>query len=192
MWPCILKRPHRTWRSRGQAEWASAPQTRLAWERASLMAVYLHAVSASVMLPPSARWSRRMRAGRREWLVGLSHPLTDPGTLLRYAMGESVCTVAGPHPELVGRAVPLAMLALVEPGSCLSAVPRAGAALSLHGFAPEVVLAAPTTSLMWFPGFIIQPFGKGPLMAFLGVAALPGLLAALDAFFSVVEAPQGD
>ena len=51
-------------------------------------------------------WSHLMRAGEREWPLGLPRPLADAGTLLRYAMGESTCSVAGLRPELVGRAVP--------------------------------------------------------------------------------------
>ena len=61
------------------------------------------AVADWVVLPPPARWSRLMRAGGSGWPVGLSRPLADTGTLLRYAMGESACAVAGPRPELVLR-----------------------------------------------------------------------------------------
>ena len=89
--------------------WARAPQPWPARERAALTAGYLQAVVDWVVLPPPARWSRLMRTGGSEWPVGLSRPLADAGTLLRYAMGESACSVAGPHPELVGRAVPVSV-----------------------------------------------------------------------------------
>ena len=74
------------------------------------MAAYLQAGADWVALLPPARWPRLMRAGGSGWPVGLSCPLVDAGTLLRYAMGESTCTVAGPRPELVGRAVPVVVL----------------------------------------------------------------------------------
>ena len=71
--------------------WAVAPQPWPARERAALTAGYLRAVADCVVLPPSARWSRLMRAGGVGWPVGLSRPLADTGTLLRYALGESAC-----------------------------------------------------------------------------------------------------
>ena len=86
--------------------WVVALQPWPARERAALTAGYLRAVADWVVLQPPARWSRLMRAGEREWPVGLSRPFADEGTLLRYAMGESACSVAQPRPELVGRAVP--------------------------------------------------------------------------------------
>ena len=65
-----------------------------------MTAGYLRAVADGVVLPPPARWSLLMRAGGSGWPVGLSHPLADAGTLLCYAMGESLCSVAGPRREL--------------------------------------------------------------------------------------------
>ena len=84
--------------------WARDLRPWPARERAALMEEYLRAV-ADWVVPPAARWSRLMRPGGDEWPVGLSRPLVDAGTLLRYAMSECVCAVAGPRPELVGRAV---------------------------------------------------------------------------------------
>ena len=107
-------------------------------------------------------------------------------------MGESACTVAGPRPELVGRAVPVVVLDPAERGACPDVVLRVGPPPSQQGAAPEVFLAPPATSRSLFPGFTIQPLGDGPLLAFPAGAALPGLLAALSAFFPVEEAPQED
>ena len=102
--------------------------------------------------------------------MGLFRPLVDKSTLLRYAMGESACAVARRRPELVGRAVPVAVLNTAECGACPDVVLRAEAPPSL-----EVVLAPPTTSRGLFPGFTIQPLGDGPLLAFPAGAAPPQL-----------------
>ena len=161
-------------------------------ERAALMAGYLRALADWAVLPPPARWSRLMRAGEREWPVGLSRPFADAGTLLRYAMGESACSVAGSRPKLVGRAVPLSVLDPAERGACPNVVLSVGAPPSLQGAVLEVVLALPTTRRALFPGYTLQPLGEGPLLAFPAGAALPGLLAALRAFFLVEEAPPRD
>ena len=157
--------------------WARTPQPWPARETAALMAAYLQAVADWAAPPPPARWSRLMRAGRSGWPVGLSRPPTDTGTLLHYAMGESACTVAGPHPELVGRAVPVAVLDLAERGAC-EAVLSVGAPASLQRTAPEVVLSPPSTSRAQFLGYTIQPLGGGPRPVFPARAAPPGLLAA--------------
>ena len=124
--------------------------------------------------------------------MGLSRPLANADTLQRYAMGESACSVAGPRPELVGRAVPVSVLDPAEHGACPDVVLSVGAPPSLRGTVPEVVLAPPATSRALFPGFTLQPFGDGPLLALPAGAAPPGLLAALRAFFPVEEAPPGD
>ena len=110
--------------------------------------------------------------------MGLSRPLADAGTLLRYALGESACSVAGPRPELVGRAVPVSVPDRAERGACLDVVLCVGAPPSLQGAVPEVVLAPPTTSRALFPGFTLEPLGDSPLLAFPAGAAPPGLLAA--------------
>ena len=169
-----------------------APQPRPARERFALTAGYLRAVADWVVLPPPARWSRLMRAGEREWLVGLFRPFADAGTLLRCAMAESTCFVAGPRPELVGRAVPVPVLDPAERGACPEVVLSVGAPPSLQGAVPEVVLAPPTTIRALFLGFTLQPLGEGPPLAFPAGAAPPGLLAALGAFFPVEEAPPTD
>ena len=62
-----------------------------------------------------------------EWPVGLSRPLADAGTLPRYAMGESVCAVARLRPELVGRAVLVAVQGPWERGASPGMVLRVGA-----------------------------------------------------------------
>ena len=156
------------------------------------MAAHLQAVADQVVLPPTARWSCPMRAGGWEWPVGLFRPLADAATPLRYALGKSVCAVAGPHPELVGRAVLGAVLDLAELGACPGVVLQVEAPPSLRRSAPDVVLASPAMSRALFPCFTIQPLGDGPLLAFPAGAAPPGLLAALDAFFPMVEAPSED
>ena len=120
------------------------------------MAGYLRAVADWVVLPPPARWSHLMRAGGSGWPVGVSRPLADAGTLLRYAMGESACAIAGPPLELVGRAVPVSVLDPAERRACPDVVLRVGAPPSLQGAAPEVVLAPPATCRALFPGFTIQ------------------------------------
>ena len=120
------------------------------------------------------------------------HPLADAGTLLRYAMGESACSVAGPRHELVGRTVAVSVWDPAEHGWCPDLVPSFSAPLSLWGTIPEVVLAPPATSRALFPGFTLQPLGDGPPLAFVAGAAPPGLLAALQAFFPVEEAPPRD
>ena len=128
MWLCSWRAPRGTWRSYGQG-WCGPGW--LARARADLMARYLREVAHWVVLPPSPRWSRLMCAGGTGWPVGLSRPLPDAGTLLRYAMGESACAVAGPRPELLGRAVPVAVLDPVERGACPDVVLKVGARLSL-------------------------------------------------------------
>ena len=140
--------------------WARDPRPWPARERAALMEEYLRAVADWVVLPPAARWSRIMRPGGDEWPVGLSCPLADAGTLLRYAMGESVCAVAGPRPEVVGRAVLVAVQDPQEHGASPDVVLRVGT----PPLAREVVLAPPATSRSLFPGFTIQPLGDGPLL----------------------------
>ena len=57
---------------------------------------------------------------------------------------------------------------------------------------PEVVLAPPATNQALFPGCTLQPLGEGFLLAFLAGAAPPGLLASLEAFFPVEDAPPLD
>ena len=78
--------------------------------------------------------------------MALSRPLADAGTVLRYTMGGSACAVAGPRPELVGRAVPVAVLDPAERGACTDVVLRVGALPSVQGRAPEVGLAPPRTA----------------------------------------------
>ena len=97
--------------------------------------------------------------------VGLSRPLAHVGTLLRYALGQSACSVARPRPGLVGRAVPVSVLDRAEQGACQDVVLSVGAPPSLQGAVPDVVLAPPTTSRALFPGFTHQPLGDGPLLA---------------------------
>ena len=163
--------------------WAAAPQPWPARERAALTSGYLRAAAEWVVLQPPARWSHLMRAGEREWPVGLPHPFADAGTKLRYTMGDSACSVAGPHPELVGRAVPVSVLGPANRGPCPDVVLNVGVLPSLRGAVPEEVLAPPATSQGLFPGCTIQPLGEGPLLVFVAGAAPPGLLAALGAFF---------
>ena len=135
--------------------WATAPQPWPSRGRAALMAGYIRAVADCVLLPPPGRFSRLLRAGGSGWPVGLSRAPTGAGTLLRYAMGESACSVAGPHHELVGRAVPVPVLDLVERGACLDVVLSFGTPPSLRGTIPEVVLATPATGRALFPGFTL-------------------------------------
>ena len=122
--------------------------------------------------------------------MGLSRPLADVGTLLRYAMGESACSVAGPRPELVGRVVPVSVLDPAECGACPDVVLSVGVPPSLRGTVPEVVLAPPATRAL-FPGFTLQPLWDGALLAFLAGTAPPGLLKALRAFFPWRRRPRG-
>ena len=65
--------------------WAGAPHPWPACESTSLTTAHLQAVANWVVLLPPHRWSRLMRVGGREWLVGLSRPLADARTVLRYA-----------------------------------------------------------------------------------------------------------
>ena len=122
--------------------------------------------------------------------MGLPRPFADAGTLLRYVMGESTCSLAGPRPMLVGRAIPLSVLDLAGRGACLDVVLNVGALPSLQGAVPEVVLAPPATSRALFPGCTIQPLGEGALLAFPAGAAPPGLLTALGAFFPMEIPPR--
>ena len=61
--------------------WAVAPQPWRARERDALTAGYPRALADWVVLPPPTRWSRLIRAGGREWPVGLCRPFADAGTL---------------------------------------------------------------------------------------------------------------
>ena len=70
-----------------------APQPWPLRERAALTSGYLRAAELVVLQPP-ARWLHLMRAGERKWPVGLPRPFADAGTVLRYAMGQSACSVA--------------------------------------------------------------------------------------------------
>ena len=119
------------------------------------MAGYVRTIADWVVLPPPARWARLMRACGSAWPPGLSRPLVDAGTLLRYTMGESACSVAGPRPQLVGRGVPVSVLDPAERGACRDVVLSVGAPPSLRGTTPEVVLAPPATSRALFPGFTL-------------------------------------
>ena len=80
------------------------------------MAGYLRIIADWVVLPLPAQWARPMRAGGSGWPAGLSRPLADAGTLLRYAMDESACAVVGWRPRLVGRAVLVSVLDPAEGG----------------------------------------------------------------------------
>ena len=124
--------------------------------------------------------------------MGLSRPFADAGILLRYAMGESACSVARPRPELVGRAVPVSALDPAERGACLEVVLRVSTPPSLQGTVPEVVLAPHATNPAQIPGYTLQPLGDGPLLAFPAGAAPPGLLAALRAFSPMEQVPPRD
>ena len=64
------------------------------------MAGYLRAVADWALHPPPARWSHLMCASGSGWPVGFSRLSADGGTLLRYAMGESACAIAGRAPSL--------------------------------------------------------------------------------------------
>ena len=90
--------------------WATTQQPCPARKRGALMVRYLRTIAHLVVLPPPAQWARLMRAGGSGWPVGLSRPLGDVGTLLSYAVGDSACALAGPRPELVGRAIPVSVL----------------------------------------------------------------------------------
>ena len=120
------------------------------------------AVADWVVLLPSDWWSRLMCAGGREWPVGLSRPLAGAGTVVRYAMGESVCAVAGPCPELVGRAVLVAVLDPAERGACPDVVLQVGAPPSLRGSSPEVVLARPPRQGRYSEASPSNRSGTGP------------------------------
>ena len=128
-------------------------------------------------------------AGGRGWPAGLSRPLDDAGHLLRYAICESACAIAGPCPELEGRAVPVSLLDQAERGACPDVVLRVGAPPSLQGAAPELVLAPP--AICRAQSFTIQPSGDRPLLAFPDGTGPPSLLAALQAFFRVEAVPRG-
>ena len=171
--------------------WARAPQPWHAREGAALMAGYLRAIADWAVLQPPSRWTCLMRAGGSRWPVGLSRPLADAHTVLRYAMGESACVAAGPPYKLVGRAVPVSMLDPAERGACPDVVVGVGTPSSLQGATPEVVVATPATLRALFPGFTLQPLGDGPLVAFQAGAAPPGVLAVLQAFFAVEAVPPG-
>ena len=84
------------------------------------------------------------------------------------------------------------MLDLAECGACSSVVLRVGAPRSLLRSALEVVLAPPARPRALFPGYTIQPLWDWLLLAFPAGTAPPGLFAAPDSFFAVVEAPQGE
>ena len=112
--------------------------------------------------------------------------------MLGHATGESACSLAGPHPEPVGGAVPVSVLRPPERGACPDMVLGVGAPPSLRGTIPEVVVAPPQISWAVFPCLTLQPLGDGPVLPFPAGVAPPGLLAALRAFFPVEEAPPGD
>ena len=142
--------------------WARAPQPWPARERTALTAGYLRAVADWAVLPSPARWLRTMRDGGGAWPVGLSRPVADAGTPLRYAVGESACSVAGPRPKLVGRGVHVSVLGPPECGMCTNVVLSISAPPSLRGTVPEAVLAPPVTSQALVRGFTLQPLGMGP------------------------------
>ena len=81
------------------------------------------------LLGPVARSPRLMRPSGHEWPVGLSRLLADAGTLMHYAMGESVFIVAGLPPELMGRAVLVVVQDSVVRGASPDIVFRVGAPL---------------------------------------------------------------
>ena len=91
-----------------------------AGERAALMEEYLRAVVDWMVFPPAALMCR----GVDEWPVGLSRLLADTSTLMRYAIGESTCAVAGPRPALGGSVILVAVQGLWERGASLDFVLR--------------------------------------------------------------------
>ena len=106
--------------------------------------------------------------------MGLSYPLADAGTLLRYAMGESACSVVGPRPQLVGRGVPMSVLDSAERGACPDVRLSVGAPPSLRGTITEVVLAPsgvyPAAARGWAP--VGAPGGRGATLPPRGCAGL--------------------
>ena len=123
--------------------------------------------------------------------MGLSRPLADACTVLRYGMGELARAVAGPRRELVGCAIPVSVLHPAERGACLDVVLSAGVLPSLHGATPEVVPAPPATCQVLFPSFFLQTLRDGRLLWLLAGAAPPGLVLALQAFFPWRRLPGG-
>ena len=75
--------------------------------------------------------------------AGLVRPQADAGTLLRYALGESTCSVAGPRLDLVGRALPVSVLDPAERGPCPDVVLSVDASPSLQGAVPKPAPAPP-------------------------------------------------
>ena len=170
--------------------WARDPRPWPACERASLVEEYLRAVASWVVLLPAARWSCLMRPSGDEWPVGLSRPPADTGTMMRYAMGESMCELAGLRPELLGYAVPVPVQDSQEHSASPDVVLRVGAPPSLQGQAREVLLAPPATSRLLFVGFTFHPLWDRPVLAYPAAVAPEGLLRALGAFLPV--APTAD
>ena len=117
------------------------------------------------------------------WPTGLVRPLANVATLLLYAMGEGAVAVAGPHPDLVGRALPVAILMPHERGVTPDVVLRVGEPPSRRGAAMVMVLAHGTTECMLLEGHTLQPLGEGPLLAFLVGRSPEGLLRAVAALF---------
>ena len=141
------------------------------------------------MLPPLARWARVMRAGGSGWPAGLSRPLASAGIMLRDAMGESACAVAGPRRELAGchprvRAGPSGTWGVPGRG------PHCGHPAVPAGSHPGGGLGPARNQPGGVPGLYYPAAWDGPLWAF--PAGACGLLAALQAFFPLEAAPLVD
>ena len=95
--------------------------------------------------------------------------------------------MAGPHPDLVGRVLLVAVLTPYDKGATPDIVLRVTEPSSRHGVALEVVLVLGTTERAPLEGHTLQPICEGPLLAFLAGRAPQGLLRALEALF-----PMGD
>ena len=127
--------------------WARAAQPWPAHEHAALMSRNPWVVADWEVLPPP-RWSSLMRAYGSKCSVGLSRPVADTGTRLRYAMGESACVVAELRRPRVVRDP-------TERGASPVVVLCVGSPPFLRGTTPQVVPAPPATSRALFPGFTL-------------------------------------
>ena len=81
--------------------------------------------------------------------------LATVATILRYAMGDGVVMVAGPHPDMVGKALPVAILTPHDWGVTPDIVLRMGEPPSQRGVALEMVLVLGTTERTLLDGFTL-------------------------------------
>ena len=169
---------------------ALGPQPVCHWAR--LTNAYMHMAGEWASLLPAPRWAQLLHPGGPYWPTGLARLLANAANLVWSAMGEGIIAVAGPRPDVVGRALPAAVLTPHDWG-VPNVILRMGKLPLRQGAALEMILVPGTTRRMLLKGHTLQPLSGSQLLPLPGRAP-EGLLWALATLFQadgpgVVEPP---